>query len=105
MEDTKKIIHICREIPALEVDKEGHLRGGFVGISGGEEEIKPSNPGCRNVPCLNKKCKNTSCTNGGCQNPSCDNSGCIGVPVVPGKPTPTPTPTPGKPPVSVSFLF
>lgn len=98
MEDTKKIIHICREIPALEVDKEGNLRGGFVGLSS-DEPI----PAKKNTLCNNRYCSNRLCLNEGCNDTLCDNDGCNNVPYIPS--TPTPKPSPGGSYVSLGFLL
>lgn len=101
MEDTKKIIHICREIPALEVDKEGHLRGGFVGIS-------PAQPRAGiNDECFNKTCNNPGCWNIDCINVAgCSNGGCSNLSTGSGTtPAPTPTATSGGSFVSLSFMF
>lgn len=99
MEDTKKIIHICREIPALEVDKEGHLRGGFVGLSSDEPISFPKNTKCENDGCNNPYCLNEGCTNIN----ECSNFRCNSVPYVPS--TPTPKPSPGGSYVSLGFLL
>ena len=48
-------------------DKEGHLLGGFGGITPATS-LPASNSACRNVPCLNLDCQNTKCANGDCSN-------------------------------------
>lgn len=60
------------EIPALETDKEGKLRGGFCAFSGGEAGFFTDTDGCSNQ-CGNGVCEN-KCGNGtGVANDTCTN--------------------------------
>ena len=98
MKQTKEIIRICREIPAIEVDKEGNLRGGFVGISGIQPRISP------NSECINDECNNPGCINIDCINVNgCYNKGCTNAPGTTA--TPTPRSSSGGSYVSLSFLL
>jgi len=69
-------------------DKEGHLLGGFGGITPATS-LPASNSACRNVPCLNLDCQNTKCANGDCSNQKCSNSGCLSVDITTAEPTTT----------------
>ncbi len=75
------------EIPALESDQEGKLRGGFCALGGGIDLL--SNSGCTDTGCghINKGCTNkcgsgSGVTNQGCTNNTCapgssdENAGC-----------------------------
>ncbi|WP_294480668.1 hypothetical protein [uncultured Bacteroides sp.] len=68
------------EIPALESDKEGKLRGGFCALGGGSVSFYSDN-GCSDSGCghTNEKCSNTcgsgsSATNNPCTNTCAPNS-------------------------------
>ena len=64
----------------LSSDKEGHLRGGFVGIEG-SSYLEGGNKGCQNTLCNNVDCKNNGCKNIICGNTNCNNIACISVDV------------------------
>lgn len=70
--ETRKKISISAlevEIPALETNAEGHLKGGFSAVSAKSED-KGTNGnchGCGGVPLLNSACY----TNGNCDNCMC----------------------------------
>ncbi len=69
-------------------DKEGHLLGGFGGITSATS-LPASNSLCSNMPCINGDCQNQGCVNGDCSNQKCSNSGCIIVDITTAVPTTT----------------
>ena len=80
--EIKHLRHLEVDIPQMETDKEGKIRGGFAAMATMDEEMYTSNIGCNygcNMQC-NDQC-NTSCKagcNSGCNyncNEKC-NTGC-----------------------------
>lgn len=63
------------EIPALESDKEGKLRGGFCALGGGSVSFYSDN-GCTDQRCghVNERCTNSCGSGSSTKNNSCKNS-------------------------------
>ena len=70
---TKNLLaSLSLEIPALEANSEGQLRGGFSAFDAGISQMS-TNPKCANDGCSNRDC-NCSCgSNGNCD---CNCGGC-----------------------------
>ena len=94
----ESLVKLNQEIPSLQKDKEGKLRGGFCALTPQEESLdtreqKNVNSGCT---CINDHC-NDGCTNDHC-NDGCTNNQCTTESTVPANGL-----TVG--PVSGSFMF
>ncbi len=63
----KALITLAVDIPALDADQEGKLRGGFSVV------VSTGRPG---VSLLDGNCGNCNCGNCGCSNPNCGNCDC-----------------------------
>lgn len=94
------------EIPALESDKEGKLRGGFCEL-GGEDISFYSNTGCSDIGCVktNKKCTNTCSPDSQDHNIECTNyCGTTDTGCSHGNNTKCPSTTNGQKSVGLSFF-
>lgn len=66
----KGLLPGCEQLfTPMSSDSEGHLRGGFLGIS--VTSYSAINAFCANAPCNNRGCGNIECTNIACVNGSC----------------------------------
>lgn len=85
---------------AVSSDKEGHLLGGFIGMSNDTVVYIPTNDGCKN-----KDCSNYACYNSGCSNQQCSNTRCVELPRLTEAPSSTTsTSAPHLRPVSFSLF-
>ena len=80
----KPLLELNQEIPSIQKDKEGKLRGGFCALTPQEESLETrlqenNNSECT---CINLAC-NDGCTNNQC-NDGCTNKVCITQSTVPG---------------------
>jgi hypothetical protein len=76
---SKGLLSGCESLlPPLSLDSEGHLRGGFCGMAGGNDRTY-ENQRCSNVPCRNNVCLNIPCKNQECHDAECKNK-CVNGP-------------------------
>ena len=80
----KPLVGLNQEIPSIQKDKEGKLRGGFCALTPQEESLETRQQENNNADCtcVNIGC-NDGCTNEGC-NKGCTNKVCITQSTVPG---------------------
>lgn len=75
----KGLLSDCEQMLCpMSADKEGHLRGGFGGISVASVNAINGN-GCLNLGCFNSRCTNKGCGNGDCTNDRCLNTECFNI--------------------------
>lgn len=100
----KGLLSDCEQMfTPMSSDEEGHLRGGFGGISVLSNDKEAPNKLCKNTYCRNYDCTNIVCGNGNCTNTGCDNTDCYVLGITT-ESSETTTPRPIGGPILFGFL-